>query len=220
MPIPKKYNKDFFKTWSSDMAYILGFMYADGNIVETKRGNQYVAIYTADRELLVAIAKTMQSEHKVAQRNASAGCVYRIQIGSRVWFADLGMLGLWPNKTKRMKLPHIPKEYFGDFVRGYFDGDGNIWVGFVHKERKTALQTIQVAFTSQSTEYLRSLHQGLQRQGIVGGSLYISKKKHFARLAFSVTDALKIYEIMYNCRHKLYLKRKKVVFEQFMKLRS
>lgn len=201
------------------MAYILGFMYADGNIVETKRRNHYIAIYTADRTLLASMRQCMKSEHRIAQRNACSGLVYRIQIGSKEWFSDLGKLGLFPNKTKRMLLPHVPTEFFGDFVRGYFDGDGNVWVGLVHKERKTALQTIQVAFTSGSTEYLQSVHRALQEMGLAGGSVYISKKKQFARLVFSVSDALKIYKIMYNCPHKLYLKRKKVVFEQFMKKR-
>ncbi len=198
------------------MAYILGFMYADGNITHTKKGNCYIAIYTADKNLLKNMMFCFKAEHKLSQR----GNVYRVQIGSTVWFEDLGRLGLFPGKTKRMKLPAVPKEYFGDFVRGYFDGDGNVWVGLVHKERKTALQTIQVAFTSGSAQYLKSFHDVLVKQGIVGGSLYVSKKKQFTRLAFSVKDALKIYEIMYNCPHKLYLKRKKTVFEQFMKMRS
>jgi hypothetical protein len=220
MPTLKTYNKDFFKTWTRDMAYILGFMYADGNMVETKQGGHYIAIYTADRQLLLAIAKSMQSKHKVAVKKSSGGSVYRIQIGSSEWFRDLGRLGLFPNKTKRMQLPRVPAEYFGDFVRGYFDGDGNVWIGLVHKERKTALKTIQVAFSSGSVEYLKSLHEALRGRGIVGGSLYTSKKKQFTRLAFSVKDALKIYEIMYNCPHKLYLKRKKVVFEQFIRTRT
>ena len=55
MPIPKKYNKDFFKTWSSDMAYILGFMYADGNIIKTKRGTHFIAVYSADEDILIAM---------------------------------------------------------------------------------------------------------------------------------------------------------------------
>ena len=220
MSVHKKYNKNFFKTWSSDMAYVLGFLYADGNIVETARGNHYIAIYTADRPLLVAMRKCMGSEHKIALRNAVSGNVYRIQIGSKEWFHDIGRLGLFPNKTKRMQLPHIPKDFFGDFVRGYFDGDGNVWTGFVHTERKTPLKTIQVAFTSGSREYLQSLHKTLKTMGIVGGSLYTPQSGNFARLAFSVRDALKLYEIMYNTPHKLFLDRKKAIFEQFMKLRS
>jgi hypothetical protein len=220
MPIPKTYNKDFFKTWTSDMAYILGFMYADGNIVETKRGNHYIAIYTADRELLVAMAKSMQSKHKVAQRNSSTGCVYRIQIGSKEWFADLGTLGLFPNKTKRMQLPCIPPEYFGDFVRGYFDGDGNVWSGIINKYRKTPTKVLQAVFTSGAHGFLVDLRDVLKQKGLQGGGMYSPKNENFTRLIFSSIDALKLYEIMYNARHKLYLKRKKVVFEQFMKLRA
>lgn len=202
------------------MAYVLGFLYADGNIVQTKRGNYYIAIYTADQPLLSAMKKCMKSEHKIALRTSLSGCVYRVQIGSKEWFMDLSRLGLFPNKSKRMQLPRIPKKYFGDFVRGYFDGDGNVWVGLVHKNRKSALMAIQVAFTSGSYEYLQSLHNALRGRGIQGGSLYLSKKGNYARLALSIKDALKIYGIMYNTPHKLYLRRKKIVFEQFMEQRS
>ena len=70
---------------------------------------------------------------------------------------------------------------------------------------------IQVAFTSGSYEYLQSLHNALRGRGIQGGSLYLSKKGNYARLALSIKDALKIYGIMYNTPHKLYLRRKKIV---------
>jgi hypothetical protein len=220
MPIPKLYNKDFFKTWSTDMAYILGFMYADGNLVKTKRGNHYVAIYTADEPLLVAMAKCMQSEHKIAERKSETGANYRIQIGSKEWFEDLGKLGLFPDKTSRMRLPETPEKYFGDFVRGYFDGDGNVWKGLIHKDRATTTLTIQVSFTSCSQKYLSDLRLSLQILGIKGGGIFTPKKLNYSRLTFSSNDALKIYEIMYNSQHKLYLKRKKIVFEQFIKLRS
>lgn len=220
MPIPKKYDKDFFKTWSSNMAYILGFMYADGNIVQTKRDNHYIAIYTADKELLVNMAKCMKSDHKVAERISDTGSNFRIQIGSKEWFQDLGVLGLFPDKTARMRLPEIPQEYFGDFVRGYFDGDGNVWMGLINKNRMTPTRVLQVAFTSGSVEFLNMLSTALKSYGVKGGAIYESKTRNFGRLALSSLDALIIYEIMYNNRHKLYLKRKKVVFEQFIKLRA
>lgn len=220
MPIPKNYNKDFFKTWSSDMAYILGFLYADGNIVKTKRGNHYIAIYTADEALLISMAKSMKAEHKISARISDTGCNYRIQIGSKEWFYDLSTLGLFPDKTARMRLPKIPLKFFGDFVRGYFDGDGNVWSGLIHKDRKTTTLTIQVSFTSCSQGYLFDLRSALQSAGIGGGGIYVPKKVNYARLTFSSNDALKIHEIMYNWPHKLYLQRKKVVFEQFIKLRE
>lgn len=203
------------------MAYILGFMYADGNIVETKRGNHYVALYTADEKLLISMQNKMGSDHKVSLRNTtSSGCVYRIQVGSKEWFVDLGKLGLFPNKSMRMQLPVIPQIFLGDFIRGYFDGDGNVWTGLIHKNRKTKHMAIQVCFTSGSYEFLESLYSALTLRGLEGGTLYRSKKGNYARLAFSIRDALKLFEIMYNTPHTLYLKRKKDVFKRFMEMRS
>ncbi len=174
------------------MAYILGFMYADGNIVESKRGNHYVAIYTADKKLLVAMAKCMKADHKISERISETGSNFRIQIGSKEWFADLGILGLFPNKTSRMRLPKIPTHFFGDFVRGFFDGDGSVWSGLIHKNRPTTTLTSQVTFTSCSQEYLKDLRADLHSSGIAGGGIFLPKRTNYARLTFSGNDALKI----------------------------
>lgn len=161
--------------------------------------------------------KCFQSDHKLSERKSLTGCVYRIQIGSKEWFKDLGEIGLFPNKTKRMLLPCIPEEFFGDFIRGYFDGDGSVWSGIVNKHRKTPTKVLQAVFTSGSLEYLLSLRDILQSLGIDGGGIYTPKMAHYSRLVFSTKDALKLYKIMYNAPHKLHLRRKKVVFEKFMK---
>src|SRR5690606_41693330 len=46
----------------------------------------------------------------------------------------------------------------------------------LHDALPISLQTIQVAFTSGSCEYLISLHASLKVRGILGGSLYIPKR--------------------------------------------
>ena len=197
------------------MAYILGFLYADGNVTKTKRGTHYVAWYTADKNLLEKMKSIVQAEHLIKLRVAKSGKVYRMQIGSKEWFGDLSLLGLRPNKTRRLTLPDIPGEFQGDFIRGYFDGDGNVWVGYVHTEREKSTKTIQVSFTSASKEFLFSLRDLLKTLGLLGGGLYTEKNGQYTRLTFSVRDALKIYKIMYNAEHKLLLERKKQVFEKY-----
>jgi LAGLIDADG-like domain len=216
VPILKNYDKDFFKTWSSDMAYILGFMYADGNITASKRGTHFVAIYTADKDIVIKMKRCFKSEHKISEIKSSAGVVYRIQIGSKEWFCDLGKIGLSPDKTKRMVLPCIPQKYIGSYIRGFFDGDGNVWSGLIHKNRPNPTITLQVGFTSASTNFLEDLKLLLQTNGIAGGGIYSPKMHNYSRLLFSSNDALKIYNIMYNAEHKLFLKRKKVVFDKFI----
>ena len=201
------------------MAYILGFLYADGNIVKSKRGNHFVALYTADRPILVAVRACWRSNHKITTRQSATGSVHRIQIGSKEWFKDLGKVGLFPNKTRRLEMPEVPGPFVGDFVRGYFDGDGNVWTGRINKHRKTPTQILQAVFTGGPPDFLRALRTCLQTMGVVGGGVYIPKKGTYARLSFSTRDALKLYKIMYNSPHKLFLKRKKKVFERFMKMR-
>lgn len=222
MGIRKAYNKDFFKIWSADMAYVLGFLYADGNISVGKRGSYYVALYSADKYILEEMAKDFGSKHKISKRSFVTGAVYRIQVGSKEWVEDLVRIGVSVMKTKRLKLPLIPSIFRADFVRGYFDGDGNVWTGIVNKHRHTPSVVIQMAFTSGCRSFLAELHKLLQVDfGVKGGSLYDSKTRLFSRLSFSTRDALTIYKIMYNDAHKLHLKRKKYVFDKFIKkLRS
>lgn len=51
-----------------------------------------------------------------------------LSIDSKVMVNRLIELGIVPNKTYNSSvLPHIPKEYFNDMLRGYFDGDGSIY---------------------------------------------------------------------------------------------
>ncbi len=220
MPIYKKVNKNFFKIWTPEMAYVLGFFAADGYITVNKRGGQFWCIQIADKDLLENIKKVIEAEHKVGVRlpkKLGENILYRFQIGSIEMCEDLRKLGFSERKTKNLVIPNIPKKYFSDFVRGYFDGDGNVWMGFLHKERKTKTLVLFIAFTSCSHEFLKELQVRLD----LGGSIYRSKKHNFSRLQFSTISALKLYYFMYNgiSTSELFLKRKRDVFERYVKMR-
>lgn len=202
------------------MAYTLGFLFADGNVIKTKRNTHFVALYIADEELLIRIRHVLGSNHKISSRASVTGSVYRLQIGSKELFDDVGILGLHPGKSNRMSLPHIPKIYFGDFVRGYFDGDGNVWAGTINRNRERSTQVLQVSFTSSSTSFLLELRKQLQDFGVRGGGLYTTKRGTYSRLSLSTLDALKLYKIMYNAPCDLFLERKKRIFERFKQSRQ
>lgn len=227
MPIFKKVNKDFFKKWTLEMAYVLGFFAADGYMTVNKRGGQFWCIQITDKKLLESIKKSTESDHKISIRKANKNkpnesTIYRLQIGSIEMCDDLRKLGFSECKTKNLALPSIPQKYLCDFVRGYFDGDGNVWSGDVHKKRKTKTLVIFVAFTSCSYEFLKGLQIKLNRIGMEGGCIYKSKKKQFCRLQLSTNNALKLYNFMYNSSvqgNSLFLQRKKSVFEKYMRLR-
>ena len=76
------------------MAYILGFMFTDGNITVNKRGVNYFSFYTMDKEILKFIKQSIESYHKISKRNARSENVFRLQVGSKEMVRDLYNLGL------------------------------------------------------------------------------------------------------------------------------
>lgn len=211
---------NFFKTWSPESAYVLGFFAADGNMIKTKRGTHFISFHAADEELLKEIQRCMKSKHKLSLRHGITGNLFRFQIGSKEMFFDLLKLGFTPYKTRRMKVPQMPRKYQQHFIRGYFDGDGNVWSGYINKKRKNSSQVLQVAFTSCNKDFLKDLWDMLKTCGIEGGCIYSPKNKNFSRLMFSTRDSLKVGEVMYNEASKLFLARKKLRFQQFKELRA
>jgi len=220
MPIFKTKNEDFFKVWSPEMAYVLGFFTADGNMIRNKRGAYFMEFQITDKDLLYKIRKVLKSNHKITERNRDHKWKksYRLQIGSKKIFNDLLKLGLTPNKSKTIKLPDIPQDFFSDFTRGYFDGDGCVTVcHYVRKDRnnKKCIRILS-GFISGSQEFLEALHLKLKNlANIVGGILY---EHEGYRLTFSLKDTRKLYNFMYNDKNDLFLDRKKNKFEEFFKI--
>ncbi len=206
------------------MAYVLGFFAADGYMTLNKRGANFWCIQITDGELLEWIKKIVGAEHKISERvrKGNEMTLYRLQIGSKEMCDDLRKLGFTEAKTKNMSVPNVPSEYFSHFVRGYFDGDGNVWVGHLHLKRRTAHLNLSCTFTSCSKEFLEMLQVKLCQIGTLGGYIY-KTKRNCHRLTYSSGDSLKLYDFMYNhtdTDRRLYLHRKKIVFERYLYLKN
>lgn len=216
MPMQRELNHDFFKKWSPEMAYVLGYFAADGSMLKNSRGGYYIEFTSIDRILLEHLRRATCSGHRISQRpirNERSKQQYRIQVGSREWFNDLTRLGFTQNKSHTLQFPKVPQDFIGDFIRGYFDGDGCVYfqkLKFADRKRKRLI--LQTLFTSGSIRFLTSLHRVLKRHGVRGGSL--KKKKRGFELMFSYGDSLALYNFMYHTAQILGLdlprKRKKL----------
>lgn len=200
------------------MAYVLGFFAADGSMDINNRGGYYFSFHGADKKIIFEIRESLSSNHKIAKRvrKKTGGVTYRMQIGSKEMCQDLINLGMNTSKTESLSLPNVPRKFTSHFIRGYFDGDGNVWTGKIHKDRNKSNLHILTAFTSCSKNFLDELWQVLKKKGINGGSLF--QKDNAYRLQFGKHDSLLLANIMYdNLESDLFLKRKKRVFEKFKK---
>ena len=113
-------NHSYFKTWSKDMAYVLGMWFADGN-VSSKGHYIHLALRKDDKEILDNIKEKFEFTGKLIKDKNNL----KLTISSKDLHSDLINLGCIPNKSYINTTPiDIPQKYLQDFIRGYFDGDG------------------------------------------------------------------------------------------------
>ena len=211
-------NQQFFQLWTPEMAYVLGFFLADGSMNKNGRGSYFFNIQICDKELLYAIRRSLGSTHKISAclPGGREKVKYRLQIGSKQICLDLYALGIAFRKAHTLAMPKIPPYLLGEFVRGYFDGDGNVWVGLVHKERPQPLPVLFTAFTSCSKGFLESLQKVLMQKGLGKGSLVSLKSGAYYRLQYAIKDSFRLADLMYErSLGSLYLERKKDIFDGF-----
>lgn len=134
-----KVNENFFKCINTEeKAYILGFICADGHI---ERDRLNITVSIKDKDILEKIRCALHSNHpiKEVQRTNPYNKTKRktlilaeLMIGSIKLVKPLFNMGLTTNKTYTLDgsiLKYIPKYLMRDFLRGYFDGDGNVLFG-------------------------------------------------------------------------------------------
>lgn len=121
-------NDDFFKIQTPDMAYILGFIAADG-CVSAKENSLSIQLQKQDTELLEKIKDIVQSTRPLDFYTTHQGRdTVKFQVWSAAWKKDLMVYNIVPNKTFTLKPPtFLKRSLYKDYIRGYFDGDGCIY---------------------------------------------------------------------------------------------
>jgi len=217
MGIKYRVNSNFFKTWSRNMAYILGYLFADGSLEDASylRG-KYLRITSCDLSIIQAIRKAFESEHavvKLAPTTANGKSRYLLRIGDHAIYNDLIRLGLTPNKSLTMLFPkYIPHNLMADFVRGYFDGDGTIYL-----EKRKNSYAPRAVFTSGSKKFLEGLSGVVTKYCdlIKIKKVYNSHRSY--QLVYKTKEATKVLDFMFGRMNKenLFLERKYSIYSNF-----
>jgi len=211
-------NVHFFKTWTPEMAYVLGYIVADGCLIATRNNTSYILNITSiDLDHLKKIRKVLSSDCSISQKkNSSGGFGYQIQIRNLILANDLLKIGIKPRKTYNLKNIVVPDNLFPHFARGFFDGDGTVYIYQVN-----GTPQIKAGFVSASKIFFTHFNRNLSKALLIPTKM-IHKKidKRGVRVVtyytyYYVVDCEKMDKFFYNDSDVLCLKRKREVFSKW-----
>lgn len=189
------------------MAYVLGWLYTDGNLskVTTK-----FKITSIDRQILDRIRNILETDYQLECCKTREGKDYFIlRISNREMYQDLLKLGLTPAKTTTMLLPAIPRAYFSHFLRGVIDGDGCIY-----HERLGKYRILRSSITCGSYKFLNELQKMITKlYGLKPKTLYKSKSAFMIR--YSMRESFVLLNHVYKDAGDNLLLRKYTKYKDF-----
>lgn len=155
-------NEEFFSEWNPDMAYVLGFAFADGYI--SKSGGYVFELTSTDLDVLEKIASVMHyiKPLKAEKVRGDRRRAYKLIVAKKKVYDDLIRIGLTPQKSFTMRMPDAPEHLVRHFVRGFFDGNGSVAKADLHY-KDTTYKRLNFRLTTASEGMANDLLNALSR---------------------------------------------------------
>lgn len=200
--------------WSANMAYIIGFTYADGYLVRTDNNKDNIPFYRLGWHLAHKDISILQRFKDELQLTSDIKVLADGSIDLRTTNQALCIFmlekGVLPNKTKRLSMPDMPIEMEPHFIRGYFDGDGTV---YRRKQKNDSWLSINIVG---STKYFLQTIGDVMRARIRVIPKIRSKGTYWV-LEFNNMESIAIYRWLYDNDNSLFLDRKRQVFVDWLK---
>lgn len=212
-----KKNEFYFDTPTSNMAWVLGFLASDGS-VSSSNNTIKLGLVKKDIEILEKIKEEIEIENKITEYTTRLGCeVVELRWSSKRHKDALAKYTITPKKTFTLQPPVLlPYEYWIDYIRGYFDGDGSI--NLIHINGKPQALRWQVcAATPIMLEWIVNFFYS--KYNIPKVKIQFSEKgknsKGIYYIQYSTNSTKKIHNFLYT-PNSLSLKRKKEHFDKII----
>lgn len=207
----KKFNHDYFKVIDTEeKAYWLGFIYADGCVTNDVFS---VRLDVKDILHLEKLKKCMESDHSIGIYESRNGynigkkfCQFSIHDKQLV--LDLIDKGVYYRKSNILTFPNnsiVPDNLISHFIRGYFDGDGSVYVA----NKKYGY--LGISFDG-DYEFLSSLLSILSAITGTNSSLYKSSGDNHYSLKIGGTNQVKRFAQYLYSESSIFLERKRNTF--------
>lgn len=191
---------EFFEKLNPTNVYLMGFLAADGSI--QKDGGIKIGLSTIDRAFLEKVRMILHSNYPIRDYLTKDGfSVSEFIFRSEKIKQKLAEYGIVNNKTKTFNFPYnLPEEFYIDFIRGYFDGDGTFCI---------AGQYHRASLCGYNQQFLQDVVNILEEQyDIPAVKIQKDNRGNTYYFQYSQTSAQKLYELFYKNNPALYLPRK------------
>lgn len=210
----RTFNENYFnEITSSNQAYWLGFIYADGWICKNVLSKNYelgIELCDIDKQQLIDFNNELGGVHNIKHahyekyicnhKDISITNTVCIRIYSKQIVEDLIKHNVLTNKTFKKDYPIVSDNLFFDFIRGYIDGDGCIYAN----ENKLSDSCVHI--TSAHCEILNYIKDKLSLYKIK--SRVYKEKENKYRIYINYKNAIKLLDLVYYNQDVQKLERK------------
>jgi hypothetical protein len=215
--IQKKHtvNENFFDILDEESSYLLGLIYADGNIAwNTKKGYYCLTITASAKDVqhLERLRKILSSTKPLLYSSKTNS--YRLIVNNKKLCKKLMKLGVIPKKSLIVRFPkNIPKQQLKHFIRGVIDGDGN--VRFVERKRSPYFE---ITISSGSKRFCDGLVRAIKTIAEVNTKIRKAGKNTYI-LQYSCSRGEKLAKCIYS-NATIFLERKYLQYKNKMRCKD
>jgi len=132
-----KVDRTVFDEWNEASSYWFGFLMADGCVyINNRQYTLALACHERDRAHVERFRKFLRTDIPIRTQSRARRLI-QFAFSDKALVTKLAQKGLVPRKTFRTRFPDLPSSMYRHFIRGYLDGDGNI---YWHPERGLQLR--------------------------------------------------------------------------------
>jgi len=197
--------------WSPEFAYALGLLATDGNLSSDGRHFDFTS---KDRQQLLNFMRCLDIKVKIGYKTSgyTGQKTSRIQFGDKKLYEFLLKIGFTPAKTKTIAELAIPDEYFFDFLRGHFDGDGTFYSYWDTRWKSSFM--FYTVFISASKIHIDWLRNKIFKFLKIKGHITKDGKKIVYQLKYAKKESLELLRKMYYSSEVICLTRKRLKVEK------
>lgn len=204
--------------WSSQFAYVIGLLTTDGSL---SKDGRHIVFTSKDIDLIKNFQKSLGIDCKISRKASGSQKLkkyYFVQVSDILFYRFLINIGLAPNKTKILSDLKVPDEYFFDFLRGHFDGDGTFYSYWDSRWKSSFM--FYTVFVSASKNHIDWLQKEISDFLKIRGRISRAANQSIYQLRYAKKESLKILPKLYYNRNVVCLSRKRIKVEKTLKINS